>query len=311
MGRTGHELCVLYVWHAQSCWVTSYIKREAYPHLKICQSFLRRPARHQLGSCGWIFSLGQLWLHKCLLQLNVKVTGSCMCTASKRCLPTSLQLVIGTMDDTSLGICKKWAVCLRMQILISWLVLLYVDIGKMCGTQSQQISLGNKLIYAMANLKVVLLASASQLSRLHAGFSLILCVSVCLRPSSWCLNLLTVKVQHWLWLLNTKRRDWKGESWMLLIEILFYMSLKKHINRLVDPSLELIIIVNRKVADFSINVADTVKIGEEMTRNVVNSSPEGFHKTISGKIKTMETMQRGIKEEMQWFMTWNNFFVVS
>ena len=43
---------------------------------------------------------------------------------------------------------------------------------------------GNKLIYAMANLKVVLLSSASQLSRLHAGFSLILCVSVCLRPSS-------------------------------------------------------------------------------------------------------------------------------
>ena len=72
---------------------------------------------------------------------------------------------------------------------------------------------GHKLIYAMANLKVVSLASASQLSRLHAGFSLILCVSVCLRPSSWCLNLLTVNVQHWLRLLNTKRRDLRGESW--------------------------------------------------------------------------------------------------
>ena len=42
-----------------------------------------------------------------------------------------------------------------MPSLISWLVLLYVDIGKVCGTQSQQISLGNKLTYAMENLKVV------------------------------------------------------------------------------------------------------------------------------------------------------------
>ena len=130
------------------------------------------------------------------------------------------------MRDTSLGICKKLAVCLRMPRLISWLVLLYVDIGKVCGSQSQQISLGNKLTYAMANLKVVSLALASQLSRLHAGFSLILCVNVCLRPSSWCLNLLTVKVLHWLRLSNIKRREWIGESWMLLIEILFYMSLK-------------------------------------------------------------------------------------
>ena len=80
--------------------------------------------------------------------------------------------------------------------MISWLVLLYLDIGKVYETQSQQINLGSKLIYAMANLKVVSLASASQLSRLPAGFSLILCVSVCLRPSNRCLNLLTVKVQH-------------------------------------------------------------------------------------------------------------------
>ena len=66
-------------------------------------------------------------------------------------------------------------------------------------------------------------------------------------------------------------------------------------NPLGDPSLELIIIVNRKVADDSTNVADTVNIGEEMTRNFVNSLPEGFHKAISGKIKTMETMKRGKK----------------
>ena len=70
---------------------------------------------------------------------------------------------------------------------------------------------------------------------------------------------------------------------------------KKHINPLVDPSLELINIVNRKVADDSINIADTVNIGGEMTRNFVNSLPEGLHKSISGKIKTMGTMKSGIK----------------
>ena len=51
----------------------------------------------------------------------------------------------------------------------------------------------------------------------------------------------------------------------------------------------------RKVADDSINVADTVNIGEEMTRNFINFLPEGFHKSIPGEIKTMETMKRRIK----------------
>ena len=64
---------------------------------------------------------------------------------------------------------------------------------------------------------------------------------------------------------------------------------KKHINPLVDPSLELINIVNRKVADDSINIADTVNIGEEMTRNFVYSLPEGLIiNQYQGK--TMETM---------------------
>ena len=55
--------------------------------------------------------------------------------------------------------------------------------------------------------------------------------------------------------------------------------------------------MNRKVADDSINVADIVNIGEGMTRNFVNSLPECFHKAISGKIKTMDTMKRGLKVE--------------
>ena len=53
--------------------------------------------------------------------------------------------------------------------------------------------------------------------------------------------------------------------------------------------------MNRKVADDSINVADTVNIGEEMTRNFINSLPECFHKALLGTIKTMDTMKRGIK----------------
>ena len=44
----------------------------------------------------------------------------------------------------------------------------------------------------------------------------------------------------------------------------------------------------------SINVADTVNIGEEMTRHFINSLPEGFHKSIAGEIVTMETMKRRI-----------------
>ena len=61
---------------------------------------------------------------------------------------------------------------------------------------------------------------------------------------------------------------------------------------LVDPALELINIVSSKVADDSINVADTVNVGEEIARHLVNSLPEGSHKSISGEIKTMETMKR-------------------
>ena len=57
----------------------------------------------------------------------------------------------------------------------------------------------------------------------------------------------------------------------------------------------MIIIVIRKVADDSINFADTVNIGEEMTRIFINSSPEGFHKSIAGEIKTREKMRRRIK----------------
>ena len=93
---------------------------------------------------------------------------------------------------------------------------------------------------------------------------------------------LTPSIKHKEEGLNRRKLDAADRNLIL--------HLKKHINPLVDPSLELINIVNRKVADDSINIADTVNIGEEMTRNFVNSSPEGLHKSISGEIKTMETM---------------------
>ena len=88
--------------------------------------------------------------------------------------------------------------------------------------------------------------------------------------------------------VNRRKRDAADRN-LILHEF------KKHINPFVDLSLELINIVNRKVDDDSINVADTVNIGEEITRNFVNSLPECFHKAISGEIKTMDTMKRGIK----------------
>ena len=53
-------------------------------------------------------------------------------------------------------------------------------------------------------------------------------------------------------------------------------------------------IVNRKVADKSINVVDAVSIGEEMALDFVKSLPDGFHNRLKNRVKTMDTMQRGV-----------------
>ena len=53
-------------------------------------------------------------------------------------------------------------------------------------------------------------------------------------------------------------------------------------------------IANRKVADKCINVVDAVSIGEEKALDFVKSLPDGFHNRLKNRVKTMETMQRGV-----------------
>ena len=60
---------------------------------------------------------------------------------------------------------------------------------------------------------------------------------------------------------------------------------QRHAHPLSDPSTDIINIVNRKVADRTINVADSVAIGEEMARNFAKALPDGFHKPITGKVQ--------------------------
>ena len=70
--------------------------------------------------------------------------------------------------------------------------------------------------------------------------------------------------------------------------------LNTHAHPLTYQSSDLVNIVNRKVADKSINVVDTVSIGEEMSLDFVKSLPDGFYNRLTNRVKTMETMKRGV-----------------
>ena len=67
-----------------------------------------------------------------------------------------------------------------------------------------------------------------------------------------------------------------------------------HAHPLTDQSSDLVNIVNRKVADKCINVVDAVSIGEEISLDFVKSLLDGFHNRLKNRVKTMETMQRGV-----------------
>ena len=67
-----------------------------------------------------------------------------------------------------------------------------------------------------------------------------------------------------------------------------------HAHPLTDQSSDLVNIVNRKVADKCINVVDAVSIGEEMALDFVKSLPDGFRNRLKNRVKTMETMKRGV-----------------
>ena len=70
--------------------------------------------------------------------------------------------------------------------------------------------------------------------------------------------------------------------------------LNTHAHPLTDKASDLVNIVNRKVADKRINVVDAVSIGEEMSLDFVKSLPDGFHNRLTNRVKTMETMKRGV-----------------
>ena len=73
--------------------------------------------------------------------------------------------------------------------------------------------------------------------------------------------------------------------------------LSKHSHPLSTKSTELFNIVNGKVADESINVADALPIGQVMAHSFKVSLPEGFHNPIKKKVKTLtlEALKKGVK----------------
>jgi hypothetical protein len=89
---------------------------------------------------------------------------------------------------------------------------------------------------------------------------------------------------------GTLRRKLDTDDRNLIME-----EFQKHAHPLIDRSPDLINIVNRKVADHSINVANAVTIGEKMARDFSKSLPDGFHNPITGKVQTMEAMKKGVK----------------
>ena len=67
-----------------------------------------------------------------------------------------------------------------------------------------------------------------------------------------------------------------------------------HAHPLTDQSSDLVNIANWKVAYKCIHVVDVVSIGEEISLDFVKSLPDGFHNRLKNRVKTMETMQRGV-----------------
>jgi hypothetical protein len=71
--------------------------------------------------------------------------------------------------------------------------------------------------------------------------------------------------------------------------------LAKHSHPLTVDSSVLYNIVNGKVAQDEVNVADALQIGEQMTASFKNSLPSGFHARIPMQVKTMEKLKLGMK----------------
>jgi len=72
-----------------------------------------------------------------------------------------------------------------------------------------------------------------------------------------------------------------------------YEELKKHSHPLKLTSSSLCNIINGQVANASLNVQETLKMGESMLLDFRSSLPGGFHAPLKRKVKTMESIKCG------------------
>ena len=73
-----------------------------------------------------------------------------------------------------------------------------------------------------------------------------------------------------------------------------YEELKKHCHPLKLTSSSLCNIINDKVANASVNVQETHKMGESMLLDFRSSLPVGFHAPLKRKVKTMKSIKCGV-----------------
>ena len=73
-----------------------------------------------------------------------------------------------------------------------------------------------------------------------------------------------------------------------------YEELKKHSHPLKLTSSGLYNIINGKVANASVNVQETLKMGQSMLLDFRSSLPGGFHDPLKRKVKTMESIKCGV-----------------
>ena len=91
-----------------------------------------------------------------------------------------------------------------------------------------------------------------------------------------------------------------------------YEELKKHSHPLKLTSSSLYDIINDKVANASVNVQETLKMGESMLLDFRSSLLGCFHAPLKRKVKTMEYIKCGVAiGDKKNSTTWHHYYVVS
>ena len=55
------------------------------------------------------------------------------------------------------------------------------------------------------------------------------------------------------------------------------------------------VVIGKTNNDLSVNVDDSIRLGEDQMKNFQKILPGGFYDTISGKVKTMANCKKGMK----------------